>query len=79
MTVRLGVSIEKMRTKKANDGGELTEIPAHQSPSGCRLTTRMRLRIMNRPPAGFSSMTNALRTALYRCGNPYFVANVVTS
>jgi hypothetical protein len=36
---------------------------SHQSPSGCRFTTRMRLQIMNRP-AGFSAIAaaNAART-----------------
>jgi hypothetical protein len=43
--------------------GEWQEISAHQSPSGCRFTTRLRLRIMMRA-AGFSAIAaaNAART-----------------
>jgi hypothetical protein len=44
---------------KPNDRADpTTRVGSHQSPSGCRFTTRVRLLIMNRP-AGFSAIATA--------------------
>jgi hypothetical protein len=47
-----GISLATLRNKR---GGARRETRVHRSPSGCRLTTRMRLRFTNRL-AGFSAI-----------------------
>jgi hypothetical protein len=56
---------ERDAVKAAGAGSGIGRPNAHQSPSGWRFTTRIRLRIMNRP-AGFFSIAaaNAARAGL---------------